>query len=182
MGPVELRRRGPHARHLLVAALRGRRHALRHDPGPAERHLRRRPHRQQRTTSAIACACRSASQTIDGTTYAYSPLTEIVIKHPPVNTVAPSFTGTARVGQDLHGQWGQWSYDGSRMRVTYSWQRCQADGTRCVTIPGQPNDIFAADHTIKRADAGHRLRLQIGIQTPDGDVYAYAPLTDVVTA
>ena len=112
-----------------------------------------------------------------GERYAYSALTDVIALHPPVNVVAPSFTGRVRLGAELTAQWGQWSYDGGgRMRVIYQWQRCEADGTQCVAIPGQPDNIFAADHTVssgrprppparadRRADdRGHDLRVLAG--------------------
>jgi hypothetical protein len=66
------------------------------------------------------------------------------------------------------------------MRIAFSWQRCEADGTQCATIPGQPDNSFAADHEITREDIGPRLRLQVGARTPDGTVYAYSATTGVI--
>ena len=123
-----------------------------------------------------------AAETIEGTTYAYSPLTELIERHPPVATAPPTFTGTARLGQTLIGRNGNWAYDGAGpIHISFSWQRCQADGTQCATIPGQPTSgLYTNRHTIVEADLGHRLRLQVAAETPDGTTYAYTSLTDVI--
>ena len=118
-----------------------------------------------------------AAETIEGTTYAYSTLTELIERHPPVATAPPTFSGTARLGQTLIGRNGDWAYDGAGpMHITFSWQRCEADGSQCVTIPGQ----YVNRHTIVVADVGHRLRLQVAAETPDGTTYAYSTLTDLI--
>jgi hypothetical protein len=99
----------------------------------------------------------------------------------PINTSPPSIRGTLRLGETLQGHVGTWtSGDGSRMRLTFSWQRCEADGTQCATIPGQPDDIRAARYTLTRADVGHTLRVQVRGVNASGERYAYSALTDVL--
>jgi hypothetical protein len=119
-----------------------------------------------------------SASSVDGTTYVYSELTELIERHPPIATNPPAFSGTPRFGFTLQGRNGDWAYDGAGpMHITFSWQRCEADGTQCVTIPAGTN---ASRHTIVLADLGHRLRLQVGAETPDGTTYAYTALTPVI--
>jgi hypothetical protein len=96
----------------------------------------------------------------------------------PINTSPPAFAGRQRLGETLTGQFGTWtSPDGSGIGASFSWQRCEADGTQCATIPGGAN---ASRHTLGLADLGHRLRLQVAAETPDGTTYAYTALTPVI--
>jgi hypothetical protein len=118
-----------------------------------------------------------SAESIEGDTYTYSPLTDVIERHPPVYTAAPTFTGTPRVGRTLAGRNGSFAYDGrGPIHVGFSWQRCAADGTDCQTIQGAQN----AAYVVRLEDLGRRLRLQVGMETIDGTVYGYSALTDVI--
>jgi hypothetical protein len=98
----------------------------------------------------------------------------------PVNTVAPSFTGSLRVGELLTGDAGTW--EGSPT-FAYQWQAAEV-----LTAGGEPLTVAAEILTLPFADiadadestytigdyVGYMLRLKVTGTNLDGSTVAYA--------
>jgi hypothetical protein len=70
----------------------------------------------------------------------------------PVNTSAPTISGSLSVGSTLSVSSGSWS--GTQpIRISYRWDRCDANGGSCVPIGGATGTRYR----ITSADTGHRL-------------------------
>ena len=94
---------------------------------------------------------------------------------PPVNTEAPTITGTPRVGNTLTAQNGTWQ--NSPTTFQYQWQRCEASGRDC-------NNIRAAiqrTYRLVNADAGSTIRVRVTAVNADGATSVRSDPTDVVT-
>ncbi len=80
----------------------------------------------------------------------------------PVNSAAPTITGTARVGETLTVQNGTWTNNPTAFQ--YQWQRCSAAGASCVdNRDGDPEDLYGRDsrlraHTPRPCHRGQRRR------------------------
>jgi outer membrane protein assembly factor BamB len=90
----------------------------------------------------------------------------------PVNTTAPTITGTASNGQSLSASPGTWS--GSPTSYSYQWMRCQA-GT-CTAITG----ATASSYTVNSADTGSQLEVQVTAANAVGAATADSALTTTV--
>jgi hypothetical protein len=109
-----------------------------------------------------------------------SPLTKYVCPFPPQNTAAPAVSGQPYVGADLatgNGTWTPAASDANAPAFTYAWQRCDADGEQCATVPG----TTAATRTVTAADDGHRLRAVVTATNADGTATQRSAATDVIT-
>jgi len=93
----------------------------------------------------------------------------------PVNTAAPSISGTAKVGQTLTVSNGTWS--NSPTNYTYQWQRCSSS-TSCTDISNGVGQTYM----VRQADGGMRLRAQVNAINADGKATASSALTAVVPA
>jgi hypothetical protein len=77
----------------------------------------------------------------------------------PTKRSDPSVRGTPQEGQTLSGQNGQWLMDNglncTDCTFTYTWQRCNADTSGCVDVPGRTgfSYLLGAD------DVGKRIRI-----------------------
>ena len=85
---------------------------------------------------------------------------------PPVNTQEPSIDGTARVGNQLNGDRGDWV---NAQSFAFRWMRCDPDGSEpdasdCTPI-GQATGI---NYRVRPADAGFRLRFRVTASNADG--------------
>ena len=92
---------------------------------------------------------------------------------PPVNVDPPTITGSARVGEVLTAQNGNWT--GNPTDFRYRWLRCNASGRSCV--------LLAADgrtYRVGQADVGQTLRVRVTAVNADGATSARSPQTDVV--
>jgi hypothetical protein len=80
----------------------------------------------------------------------------------PVNTVSPTITGKARVGQTLSASQGEWL--GSPTSFFYQWLRCDEGGGSCAPIDGasQPTYVLVAP------DVGNRIRVDVVAENADG--------------
>ena len=75
---------------------------------------------------------------------------------PPANVVAPSIGGSARVGQTLTVDPGQWS--GSPVGGwSFAWRRCDAGGGQCTEIDG----ATAPAYVVTAQDGGATLRAAV---------------------
>ena len=138
----------------------------------------------------------TSPQTFNGTTYTFSswsdggPQTHNIVAPapaasytatytsptPPVNTVLPSISGTARVGRTLTTSNGAWS--GSLpMTFAYQWLRCTTNGINtCTTISG----ATAKTYVVTSADVNFRLRARVTATNAAGSATATSGATGFV--
>ena len=111
----------------------------------------------------------------DGQDTATSNPTNIVTAARPVNTTEPSITGTARVGNTLEANRGQWAGD---TPITYSfvWLRCNDKGDNCSEIQGA-NDT---SYEVRDADSGRTIRVRVTARNDRGSTSAISNPTGVV--
>jgi hypothetical protein len=87
----------------------------------------------------------------DGSSQASSAAT-VVVPQPPVNTLAPTVSGTVAVGQQLQASTGNWSGTPSPT-FTYQWLDCDSAAIDCNPIQG----ATASSYTIQASDVGFAL-------------------------
>ena len=92
---------------------------------------------------------------------------------PPVNSSAPSISGSASVGQTLTESHGVWSNIPTAYR--YQWEDCDFSGQSCSAISGATGQTYALTAT----DAGHTIRVQEVASNSGG---AGQPATSAATA
>jgi hypothetical protein len=99
----------------------------------------------------------------DGKTAATSAPTDVVdSKSGPVNSVRPSVSGSAVVGQTLTVSRGTWSP--TPTSFSYQWQRCSSAGEDCLNVAG----ATASAYGVRSADVGHRMRALVTAHTATG--------------
>ena len=93
----------------------------------------------------------------------------------PINTAAPTVTGTEREGATLTAGNGTWSNNPTSFE--YKWQRCTIDGTACGDIAG------ATEKTYKpvQGDVGHALTVEVTAVNADGRATAASQPTDPIS-
>jgi hypothetical protein len=89
---------------------------------------------------------------------------------PPVNTQEPSISGTARVGQVLQGDRGDWQNANS---FAFRWMRCSPaggapDASDCAPI----SEATGTNYRIRAADTGFRIRFRVTASNADGSTVA----------
>lgn len=88
---------------------------------------------------------------------------------PPVNTVKPSITGDAYVGNVLTANPGTWTPGAPNApSFTYQWQSCDADGTACGPITG----ATASTYKPSLSDEHRSVRVVVTGTNADGSVAA----------
>jgi Ig domain of plant-specific actin-binding protein len=104
----------------------------------------------------------TASNT-DGKATATSDATDVVdSKDGPKNSVRPSVSGTAAVGQELTVSRGTWSP--TPTSFAFQWQRCSSSGTDCVNVAGATGPTYG----VRSLDVGHRMRALVTARTSAG--------------
>jgi hypothetical protein len=94
----------------------------------------------------------------------------------PVNTGAPSVTGSAVQGQQLTGHNGSWSNEPTSFG--YQWQRCDASGGKCAEL----STAKEQNYTPGPLDVGSTLRLAVTASNAGGPSEpAISPQTPVIT-
>ena len=97
----------------------------------------------------------SASNAIGRSAPASSAQTALVTSpQVPVNSAAPTISGTAQSGQTLTANPGTWS--GSPTTYAYQWQRCDP-GANCAAISG----AGASTYNVAAADVGNTIRVSV---------------------
>ncbi len=81
-------------------------------------------------------------------TPAVSTATRAVTGPGPVNTTAPTISGTAQAGQTLTENQGTWSGDATS--YSYQWERCEDTGANCHAIEGATGQGY----TLTTGDVG----------------------------
>ena len=113
----------------------------------------------------------------DGKTSATSGATDPVNSaNGPSNTVRPTVSGTATVGETLSVSNGSWSP--SPTSFTRQWQQCDADGSNCDNIAGATGQTYG----VRSGDAGHRLRALVTAHTSSGQTTVASSASGVVAS
>ena len=110
-----------------------------------------------------------------GNADAFSAVTALVTAAPPVNTVAPVVTGTAKDGQTLTTGIGTWTGTPT-ITYAYQWQRCNAAGASCANIPGATSSTYTATSD----DVGGTLRSRVRGTNAGGNADGFSAVTAVV--
>jgi hypothetical protein len=112
----------------------------------------------------------------DGSTNARSAPTAVAQQSSaaPKSTERPTISGTARVGRTLTAGNGSWS--GNPTSFGYQWQRCDADGSNCSDIVGATSRTY----TLRTADLGFRLRVQVTARNDKGSNTASSGVTLII--
>jgi hypothetical protein len=95
----------------------------------------------------------------------------------PNNTTPPSISGKAQVGELLTTNNGTWSGT-TPMTFTYQWRVCGNQGESCRDIQGATGN----EYTLKSADQGNTIRVQVTAKNSDGSDTATSVPTAVIAA
>ncbi|MHB8469252.1 MAG: GH25 family lysozyme [Gaiellaceae bacterium] len=95
----------------------------------------------------------------------------------PVASVPPTIVGAPQAGRQLAAVPGSWS-GGKPVAFAYQWQRCDAAGRTCTSIPGATAETYKPGSD----DVGHALELQLTASTNDGTASATSAATVAVAA
>ncbi len=95
----------------------------------------------------------------------------------PVNTAAPTISGTARDGSTLTAKAGSWS-GLTPITFAYQWTRCNASGGECAEISSATSTKYEASHE----DVGKTLRVAVTATNSSGSGGATSSQTAVVAA
>ena len=113
----------------------------------------------------------------DGQTPATSPPSLLVSSAKgPVNTAAPTISGTAQVGEELSTTTGTWT--GGVQSYSYQWQRCDAAGASCGAI----TDATARVYGVRTIDTGNTLRVVVTAKNASGSTNVTSGPSPVVAA
>jgi hypothetical protein len=125
-------------------------------------------------TAAVTIAAVVAALTaVAGTGLAQT--TAAQANYAPVNTAAPTISGTATIGQTLTAGNGTWTSD-TTPTFTYQWQGCDAQGNNCAAISGATNQTY----TVQSADSGKTIRVSVTAKNTSGTTSASSAQTAVV--
>ncbi len=94
-------------------------------------------------------------------------------QYAPVNTSAPSISGSASEGQTLTANEGSWTAASS---FAYRWHRCDPAGNACAEIAGAVNKTYKLD----AADVGKTIRTRVIATNNDGATGVTSGQTAVV--
>ena len=96
---------------------------------------------------------------------------------PPKNTKLPAITGTARDGETLTADPGEWMST-TALTFAYSWLRCEPDGSSCAGIAGATQQTYR----LVGADVGRTMRVQVTATNSSGSRMARSNPSPVVAA
>jgi hypothetical protein len=111
----------------------------------------------------------------DATVNAASTPSADVQPAPPVNTAAPTLSGTVQLPATLIAIEGTWT--GPGISYSYQWQR-SSDGSTWANITGAPCSTYA----LQTADEGDVVRAEVSATNPDGTVTASSASSGTVQA
>ena len=119
---------------------------------------------------------RLVAQNSAGTTYGYDYTFTTPTVPVPLNTVAPTLTGTAAVGQKLAATAGTWNPAGTS--YAYQWQRSSNGGSTWTNI----SSATQSSYTLAAADLGDVVRVQVAATNTYGTTSAYSANTATVAS
>jgi hypothetical protein len=113
---------------------------------------------------------------LDGSTTATSNPTNVVQTAAPVNTEAPSISGSTVVGNRLTANPGTWT--GIRpMSFAFQWLRCNEQGEGCAVIAGATDNSYVLAET----ELGRTIRVRVTAENARGRTAKRTAATAVVT-
>lgn len=95
----------------------------------------------------------------------------------PVNTSAPTISGSATENVTLIGDIGTWT-GSPAPSYAYQWRRCNTAGSSCVDISG----ATSSSYVLASADVGNTVRLQVTATNSLGNATATSTQTGTVAA
>jgi hypothetical protein len=106
---------------------------------------------------------------------AYSDPSAVIVKgETPAVTRLPAVSGTAREGETLTADRGDWTNNPTS--YAYQWQRCNAAGASCTNIPGETSTI----RIITNGDVGSTLRVVVTAANAGGSSSAASAVSGMV--
>jgi hypothetical protein len=105
---------------------------------------------------------------------AFAALASAATQVAPVNTTAPTISGSAKVGQTLTAGDGTWS--NTPTSYAYQWLRCNGGGNSCVSVANGTQKTY----TLVGADAGRTMRVRVTATNADGSASAQSDQTATV--
>lgn len=114
----------------------------------------------------------------DGSAQATSRPTAVVkaaVPNAPTNSSAPTISGTAKQGQTLTADRGEWSGT-SPIDFNYQWQRCDQNGGTCSNIAGATKQTYV----LTSADVGNTVRVRVTATNSAGRTTTYSRPTALV--
>jgi hypothetical protein len=124
--------------------------------------------------AATVAAIVAALTAVAGTGFAGTSAAQA--NYAPVNTAAPTISGTPQVGQTLTASNGTWTSD-TTPTYTYQWNRCDSAGNNCAAITG----ATAQTYTVAAADVDKTLRVTVTGKNSSGSASASSAQTAAVT-
>ena len=95
----------------------------------------------------------------------------------PKNTAPPTISGKAQVGTLLNTDDGTWTGT-APIALSYQWRSCNDTGAACKDVAGATGN----EYTVKAADQGNTLRIQVTGKNSDGTDTATSVPTAVIVA
>src|SRR5438105_12488541 len=92
----------------------------------------------------------------------------------PRNTVRPTISGTAQVGQTMTVSNGTWT--GGVTSYSYQWQRCDQNGQACLNISGATSRTYG----VRSDDVASTLRAEVTAHNAAGKTTVNTDRSDVV--
>ena len=93
----------------------------------------------------------------------------------PLNTVAPTISGTAQQGATLTAGSGSWS-GSPPISYAYKWQQCDSHGASCGNIGGAVGQTYA----LNGSDVGHTIRVEVTATNAAGSSSAVSGSSPVI--
>jgi len=93
----------------------------------------------------------------------------------PVNTAAPTISGTPREGETLTASTGTWTGT-PPITYAYQWLRCDRNGNSCAAIGG----ANARTYLLRNPDEGNTLRVRVTATNNDGSANARSAQTALI--
>ena len=93
----------------------------------------------------------------------------------PILLAPPGLSGVASLGHTLSAAPGSWA--NPPVAIAYQWQRCDASGAGCASIPGATGQSY----NVGLGDVGATLRVVVTASNTVGSASAASPATAAAT-